>query len=72
MDTFGKCLTAYVLIGLLTFGYSTNAEWQDIRPSIFTGEPIKVSTESNVMGGMMCAIFWPFYVSYKSFKWARP
>ena len=60
MDRCVKEILVYLVIGILTFGYAANREYTNtsgIGPTII---------------GIFCGSFWPLYLSFNAFRWARP
>jgi hypothetical protein len=63
---FSGGLITYLLIAILTFGYSYNAGYESPRNTFVTAE------ETNGARAMMSAMLWPLYWSLQAFKSIRP
>lgn len=56
-----RVLIGYLVVALLTFGYSYNADW---RP----GNDFARAEEINSIGAFMAAMVWPLYWTAKAFS----
>lgn len=72
MDNFYKIIIFYVVMGLLTFGYASNAEFYDGEIRKFTFGERSVTGEDRIFVGMLSGMVWPLYVTYKAFHFVRP
>ena len=64
MSVLDRVVAAYALIGVLTFGYASNAEW----PSGIVKEAQPFGAALN---GIICGMVWPLYLSHKVFDGVR-
>jgi hypothetical protein len=61
-----RYVIAYAVAGLLTFGYSFNADYRE-APG-----PFVQSVELNTVGALFAAVGWPLYWSVQAFRGLRP
>lgn len=54
-------IAAYAVVGLLTFGYSYNADYRQ-------GTAFARAEEINASAALMAGMCWPFYWTVKAFK----
>ena len=68
VDPFYATFGAYLIVGLLTFGYAANAEREEPGPETTQTQV----TAGAIMNGVVFGMVWPMYLTYKAFSWARP
>jgi hypothetical protein len=61
-----KPIAAYCIVGLLTFGYSYNADYTAPRSEFVRAD------ELNSLSALMAGMFWPLYWSTQAFRGLRP
>lgn len=62
----------YLLVALLTFGYSANAEFADGETINPAGLEKTVTVTDRCSAGIIIGLGWPIYLSYKAFYFVRP
>lgn len=66
--SFEAGVTAYLLIGIITFGHGA-ANAPQTRTNIFNGKEFATDTEFHATNGFVAGVFWPCYWSWTAFDW---
>lgn len=65
MNKFIVAAVLYAMAGIVTFGYSYNADFEEGNQFIRSGE-------INSARALLCGMMWPLYWTVEGFKGVRP